>query len=462
MQFSNFSFFFLVLVSTVRSFRVPTTVTTGRRDHKRNATADVDMFDLTHTVQRFIRKMRCSEVDQHLGSTFTCKQFKSTSTSQMRIYLAHSSASDLTVVFPDDKRLDDLDGRYHAVAVVDPSPNLGFGHPVIAFYVSKSSRKQCRIQHGKSFSNGRYCVMSSTRKRPGCENKDCEINSLPLVFSASGERRQLLECFYLMKFGRCPQEYRALDATPKPYQEGQAPVCEEGAGNKCDHAMTLFGGWSSEVARPQHEINLFHVHKMLVRNGFAPENIRVFFNSNLTIEQPYVHERLEAKKPNVRNHLRTMCRSECVDSLVLYLNGPTLADGSMLFWDENGNGKVDLDERYSVKELVDDVADCHASQLVILAQQGHAHELARELVLRFGEEADEKRLLISAVDDSAIARRWSQLQPHQSLVNLLDGDDSMAIYGRVHADRFTLAGVETDDGQLSPKEAASRLGCSGQ
>ena len=48
-----------------------------------------------------------------------------------------------------------------------------------------------------------------------------------------------------------------------------------------------------------------------------------------------------ALKLHFRNHLRKLCQSvHCADSLVLYLTGPAMSDGSMLLWDVDGNGQV--------------------------------------------------------------------------------------------------------------------------
>ena len=43
----------------------------------------------------------------------------------------------------------------------------------------------------------------------------------------------------------------------------------------------------------------------------------------------------------MRYHLQRMCAApHCVDSLLLYLNGPAKSDGTMLLWDVDGDGIV--------------------------------------------------------------------------------------------------------------------------
>ena len=50
-----------------------------------------------------------------------------------------------------------------------------------------------------------------------------------------------------------------------------------------------------------------------------------------------------AMKTAMRYHLRRLCEtSHCVDTLVLYLNSPSKTDGTMLLWDVNKNGKVNI------------------------------------------------------------------------------------------------------------------------
>ena len=48
-----------------------------------------------------------------------------------------------------------------------------------------------------------------------------------------------------------------------------------------------------------------------------------------------------ALKLAMRYHLQKMCASpHCVDSLLLYLNGPARSDGTVLLWDLDGDGVV--------------------------------------------------------------------------------------------------------------------------
>ena len=49
------------------------------------------------------------------------------------------------------------------------------------------------------------------------------------------------------------------------------------------------------------------------------------------------------QKDAIRNHISTLCRvTNCVETLVIYLNNPTMNDGTSLLWDTNGDGVVSV------------------------------------------------------------------------------------------------------------------------
>jgi len=50
---------------------------------------------------------------------------------------------------------------------------------------------------------------------------------------------------------------------------------------------------------------------------------------------------ISMNKRNLRHHISGLCKIDlCVDSLVVYMNGPSLADGSILLKDIDQNGLV--------------------------------------------------------------------------------------------------------------------------
>lgn len=71
----------------------------------------------------------------------------------------------------------------------------------------------------------------------------------------------------------------------------------------------------------------------------------------------------------IRNQIKNLCSSLCVDSLVIYLNKPTKSNGAILVWDGNNDGFAEESERYEVKEFFEDLRNCKAKQVTVLADQ---------------------------------------------------------------------------------------------
>ena len=81
----------------------------------------------------------------------------------------------------------------------------------------------------------------------------------------------------------------------------------------------------------------------------------------------------------IRDQIKDLCLSECVDSLVIYLNKPTKSNGAMLVWDGNNDGFAEESERYEVREFFDDLKNCKANQVTVLAD----HSFSALLLERF-------------------------------------------------------------------------------
>lgn len=71
----------------------------------------------------------------------------------------------------------------------------------------------------------------------------------------------------------------------------------------------------------------------------------------------------------IRSQIKNLCLSTCVDSFVIYLNKPTKSNGAMLIWDGNSDGFSEESERYDIKEFIDDLRNCKAKQVTVLADQ---------------------------------------------------------------------------------------------
>ena len=79
----------------------------------------------------------------------------------------------------------------------------------------------------------------------------------------------------------------------------------------------------------------------------------------------------------ILSHIGDICRisSACIDSFVIYLNGPTMMNGNMLLWDRNRDGIADGTEILKVKQLLEVLEDCNASWITIIADQNYAGHL---------------------------------------------------------------------------------------
>ena len=74
----------------------------------------------------------------------------------------------------------------------------------------------------------------------------------------------------------------------------------------------------------------------------------------------------------VKEYIRKLCRSAlCTDTATIYLTGPSVSDGSLLFWD-NGDGLTDDSELYTPRQLLEDVKNCSAKRLFIVADYSYS------------------------------------------------------------------------------------------
>ena len=87
---------------------------------------------------------------------------------------------------------------------------------------------------------------------------------------------------------------------------------------------------------------------MFITTGISIKSVKTkeghyVIQIHLMLDGSTYHHGLPANnKTAVRSHILSLCRSvfQCADSFVIYLNGPTTSDGSILLWDNNRNGKV--------------------------------------------------------------------------------------------------------------------------
>ncbi|KAM6934109.1 uncharacterized protein FYW49_000398 [Xenentodon cancila] len=317
---------------------------------------------------------------------------------------------------------------HDAVLVLDPSPGENFGHPVVLFYVDMNVTKK-RCSHLDGIYLGEECLTLALKGQ--CQNQLkrrqagperlfgngrlpggalrggtggsrlleraigglCEVHFLPLVVAVGdGNHTQRLRCVDHAEFARCPQ--------PLPMSSSGLPVssCELNKNTRrchqqplathlscrlyqtCDHAVLISGGWQQQMTFQHHVQNLHRFFKMLQNNGFHKDHIKTFFASSGQLPDDIEGVYSATEKAVIRNHVSYICRKQhCADTLVLYLNSPTRNDGTMLLWDANLNGIADLKERYSVNELLTDLAGCRATRVLLFVDQSYSGVLSKRL-----------------------------------------------------------------------------------
>ncbi|XP_061649167.1 uncharacterized protein si:ch211-67e16.11 [Phyllopteryx taeniolatus] len=315
---------------------------------------------------------------------------------------------------------------HDAVLVLDPSPGENFGHPVGLFYVDLNVTKK-RCSHLDGIYLGEECLTQALKGR--CQNqlkrqqagperlmghghswllggaprggtisspvsgRLCEVHFLPLVVGVGdGNRTQRLRCVDHAEFSRCPQSVpmgspslpisscELNKNTRRCHQQPLATHLSCRLYQTCDHAVLISGGWREQMTFQRHLQNLQRFYRMLRINGFHKDHIKTFFASSGHIPEDLEGAHPATEKAVIRNHVSYVCRKQhCADSLVLYLNSPTRNDGTMLLWDANLNGIGDLKERYSVSELLTDLAGCRATRVLLFVDQSYSGVLFKRL-----------------------------------------------------------------------------------
>ncbi|XP_035265345.1 uncharacterized protein si:ch211-67e16.11 [Anguilla anguilla] len=395
-------------------------------------------------------------------------------------------------VLDDGKRHQDFylgSTAHDAVLVLDPSPGESFGHPVVLFYIDFNvTKKKCGHRDGifigeecltlalKSRCQNQLKRRQSRSERPGGKGRArrgagagagahatraersgglCEIHFLPLVVGVrDGNRTQRLHCVDHPGFAPCPR------LLPMSSPSAPASSCELNKNTRrchqqplathlscrlyqtCDHAVLLSGGWQEQITFLHHVQSLRLFYRMLRSNGFHKDHIKTFFAGSRQVAEESAEGAYPAtEKEAIRNHVSHVCRKEhCADSLVLYLNSPTRNDGTMLLWDGNYNGIADAKERYSVGELLADLAGCRASRVLLFVDQSYSGALAKRL------KGSLKHLNVALLVDfpwTEMAEYWGSSDPPRCLIDHLSQDPAAPRLGDPAAAllNVTLAGA---------------------
>ncbi|XP_048861854.1 uncharacterized protein si:ch211-67e16.11 [Brienomyrus brachyistius] len=428
---------------------------------------------------QYLKMNLCQRVSS-LSET-ECRRLSVLRESGVAIYVSEVNSEKVVAVLPDSKatglrapKRDTTqgDGKRHqdvfpgpaehdGVLVLDPSPGENFGHPVVIFYVDFNvTKKKCGHRDGIFL--GEECMTLALNSRcqnqlkprqsrsermgrkgrarrgmearPGRAERSeglCEIHFLPQVVLARNRSKiQQLYCAALQDFARCPE--------PLPISISTVPIsnCELNKNTRrchqqplathlscrlyqtCDHAVLLSGGWQQQITYRQHVNNLQIFYSMLRNNGFHKDHIKTFFAGNGLDPEEVEGVYPATEKEVIRNHISYVCRKQhCADTFVLYLNNPTRNDGTMLLWDSNHNGIADPMERYTVSELLVDLAGCRARRVLLFVEQSYSTTLAKRLR---GSLKHVNVALLGSAYRTQTASFWGSLHPSHCLIEHLD------------------------------------------
>lgn len=77
---------------------------------------------------------------------------------------------------------------------------------------------------------------------------------------------------------------------------------------------------------------------------------------------------------SIVQHVKEVCSKDtkCIDTFVIYLNGPATSSGDLLLWDFNQDGVVGTTETLSISNLLAPLRDCNAKNYLLIVDQNFA------------------------------------------------------------------------------------------
>ncbi|XP_045122251.1 uncharacterized protein LOC123510870 [Portunus trituberculatus] len=349
-------------------------------------------------------------------------------------------------------------GGHGGVVMLDPFPDASWGHPLLLLLVAdNTSHTHCTRTAGHWLEPG-DCLRVAVKER--CHNllrrrgsrknyeRRCEIRLPPLVMLEEGDEERLT---------RAEATGPRLLQRPRQYlkcrddADGYAPchrsrplndtrlVCDPLGINKkgctgphdtvhtrcrlfevCDQALVLSGGWTPDLSPLSSAATVDAAYRLLRRYGFHKGNIKIFYANGATKDQYPAEGHTvfpSSFKLAFRYHLRSLCATPlCTDSLVLYLTGPSLHDGTLLLWDEDRNGLMRAGEVYSPKELLKDLRNCAARQVTVLVDTSYGGEI----VNAFASSRDHHNVQVYAAAGSGEYSWGHEFSSHWLHYNHLD------------------------------------------
>ncbi|KAJ8024926.1 hypothetical protein HOLleu_34987 [Holothuria leucospilota] len=352
----------------------------------------------------FARRLDCESVNFMTASE--CRRIQARQEGDMNIYVAPPNIQErkrYSLLVPDGGLR--LSGEHDAVIVIDPYPKANFGHLVLIYYIDLGvERDRCTEQYRGFYLGHDECLQLAekqrclNRLRTRSNHRQCDINFIPLVHETNDElKHQKLLCRDdIGSFYPCPI-YRTDPGNYTLHCELQANTrrCNEPRRQQvrarckfyeiCDQAVLISGGWNRHTNVQRHADNIKSVYTMLRSNGFRKSNIKTFFADSGDIlddidRDSGKHTFPATDKYGIRNHISTLCRTRnCVDTFFIYMNSPALTDGTSLLWDRDSDGLATSDETYTSDELLEDLSECLAKHVYVVADQSFSGRLADAL-----------------------------------------------------------------------------------
>ncbi|XP_045601459.1 uncharacterized protein [Procambarus clarkii] len=369
----------------------------------------------------------------------------------MRVWATQAGPRQYVARLPDGSL--QRSGRHDGVLMLDPYPSASWGHLVLVIFVSSNtSLAQCSSNGGYWVEPG-DCLTVAVKER--CRNlferrgrrknyaRRCEINLPPLVVRDQDALLHIASSSHGPRLSEGPlQRLTCRDDAPgyapcarlRPLNDTNHLVCDPlGVNMKrcssrhdtvhtrcrlfevCDQAVVLSGGWSRDLSPEDATSTVTAAYHMLRHNGFHKGNIKIFYaNGARKDADPALQHAVypSSMKLGLRYHLRSLCATPlCTDSLVVYLAGPALNDGTILLWDEDRNGLVRGGEAYSPRELLRDLQECAARQVTVLVDTSYAGEI----VTAFAKSKKHKNVQVFGAggsDDYSWGREFSSHWSH--------------------------------------------------
>ncbi|XP_057293429.1 uncharacterized protein LOC130622051 isoform X1 [Hydractinia symbiolongicarpus] len=365
---------------------------------KPNTVFNLQAVTRANKAHEMLRTKSCLEL---IGSK-NCTYVKSQLPHDMQFFMASKENGHLKIVkaLGNPTLVRGLNGL-GAVVVVDTIPDAHYGHKIVVMPIKTDIEKsECDKLKGLFYNqagslgecmflpNYSYCLRLKQMKK----NRACAFHSIPKVYDVTdNQQKNILKCLpNIQNFGKCPI-VNVLKFNPCDNNSGnckgntfnQQDTCER----MCDHAVILSGGWNKYMNKVRHLKNIKDMHRYLhEKKDFKTSNIKVFFANNGTInldKHTSTRDTYPATDANaIIDHIKKVCtkRPQCIDTFVLYLNGPALPNGNIMLWDRDSDGKAAKAEIIEIPKLLEPLKTCNAKNFLIIADQNYAGHIIGEVV----------------------------------------------------------------------------------